>query len=203
MSAIRAVIFDLGGVLYPFRDYSKFKYMCQKASADPKTKKNLIGWQEGALATSQVRDFFEQTFGILPKNVELEKIKLEDFMGPKHEKIWKCIKKLKQNDIKTALLTNNGWWTDKKDKSVIFEDLSLFDVVVESCKEGICKPNPRIFEITLNRLGLKPSQCAFIDDLEKNVESANRLGINGIQMVDQDQDLALDKLQQLLSVPLK
>lgn len=62
--------------------------------------------------------------------------------------MYSYIKKLKAKGVKVALLTNNGWWTPDKTKSVIMDDLSPFDVVVESCKEGIFKPDPKIFEVS-------------------------------------------------------
>lgn len=89
MSGIKGVIFDLGGVLYPFRDYSKFKMMGKKASSNPELRRKLDGWHDGSLSTLEVKDFFEQTFGNLPKNVSsLEEVKLSDFMGPKVSTIY-------------------------------------------------------------------------------------------------------------------
>lgn len=55
---------------------------------------------------------------------------------------------MREHGLKVGMLTNNGWWTPKKQRSVICDDLSLFDVVVESCKEGVAKPHPKIFEVS-------------------------------------------------------
>ena len=58
--------------------------------------------------------------------------------------------------------------------------LHLFDVVFCSGDEGIIKPDPTAFEVTLKRLGVKPREAVFIDDSIDNVEAAGNLGLHGI-----------------------
>ena len=60
----------------------------------------------------------------------------------------------------TALLTNN--WKKSNGESLQPIDPNLFDVVVESCKEGVRKPDPRIFQLCLERLSLSPEACVFL-----------------------------------------
>jgi len=56
----------------------------------------------------------------------------------------------------------------------------LFDGLVISSQEKLVKPNPAIFEVLLERYGLEPKRCIFIDDFPANVEAARLLGIDGI-----------------------
>lgn len=65
-----------------------------------------------------------------------ENVDLEDVMGGHDEHIAKAIQKLKQSGYKVALLTNNGFWSPLKERSLLLKDVSDFDVVVESCREG-------------------------------------------------------------------
>ena len=58
-----------------------------------------------------------------------------------------------------------------------------FPQVVESCLEGICKPDPRIYKLCLERLGLQPSESIFLDDLGLNVKAAASLGIRTIKVM--------------------
>jgi HAD superfamily hydrolase (TIGR01509 family) len=58
--------------------------------------------------------------------------------------------------------------------------LDLFDVVFCSGDEGVIKPDPAAFNVTLERLGVKPKESVFIDDTETHVDAARRLGIYGI-----------------------
>jgi len=55
-----------------------------------------------------------------------------------------------------------------------------FNGIVLSSDFGICKPDPEIYRILLKRYRLQADECAFIDDRQKNVETARRLGIRGI-----------------------
>lgn len=55
--------------------------------------------------------------------------------------------------------------------------------VVESCLEGVCKPDPRIYKLCLERLGLPPSESIFLDDLGPNLKAAASLGIHTIKVM--------------------
>ncbi|CAD5211124.1 unnamed protein product [Bursaphelenchus okinawaensis] len=201
MSQIKAVIFDLGGVLYRFKDYKAFIGLLAKARSDAEVGKKVLGWERGEISSEAIRELLEEGIGTFPSDVKnLEEAKFEEIMGTKFEKMWNFIDKLKENNVKVAMLTNNGWWTDKRDRTTIASDVSKFDVVVESCRVGLRKPDPKIYELMLNKLSLKPNECVFIDDLASNVEGASKLGINAIQMVDENEDLALDKLSQITGI---
>ncbi|HUC19945.1 MAG TPA: HAD-IA family hydrolase, partial [Candidatus Polarisedimenticolaceae bacterium] len=56
----------------------------------------------------------------------------------------------------------------------------LFDVVVTSQEVGVMKPQPEIFHLTLDRLGVKPDEAVFIDDREDNVRGGEAVGIHSI-----------------------
>ncbi|HYD09050.1 MAG TPA: HAD family phosphatase [Acidimicrobiales bacterium] len=58
--------------------------------------------------------------------------------------------------------------------------LDLFDVVVDSCEEGIRKPDHEIYRRTASRLGVAPEACVFLDDSADNVRAAVELGMTGI-----------------------
>ena len=66
----------------------------------------------------------------------------------------------------------------------------FLDVSVFSCLEGYVKPEKEIYEITLNRLGVKPEEAIFIDDKEIHIEAAKKLGINTVLFKDAKQLLA-------------
>jgi putative hydrolase of the HAD superfamily len=59
-----------------------------------------------------------------------------------------------------------------------FEQLT--DEIIYSHEVGICKPDPRIYELACERLGVLPQEMIFLDDLEPNVEAAGELGARGI-----------------------
>ena len=72
--------------------------------------------------------------------------------------------------------------------------MGLFDVVIESSKEGVRKPDPEIYGIALSRLGVEAGACIFLDDLGINLKPARAMGMQTIKVLDEDQALA--ELQQ-------
>ena len=100
-----------------------------------------------------------------------------------------------EQGIRLAVLTNNvrEWQPIWRPRFKIDE---LFELVVDSAFEETRKPEPRIYEITLERLGLEAGDCAFIDDVDVNVTAANELGLHGIHFRTTDQVIAeLDALE--------
>jgi len=77
----------------------------------------------------------------------------------------------------------------------------LFDLVVESAVEGMRKPDPRIFNIACERLGIQPTDAIFLDDIGSNLKTARSLGMRTIKVVEPD--AALVELEGLLGFPLR
>jgi putative hydrolase of the HAD superfamily len=104
-------------------------------------------------------------------------------------------RELRERGVRLAILTNNvREWHDIWRSA--FDVDARFELVVDSSFEGTRKPEPRIYEITLDRLGLAAEDCAFIDDVEINVTAATELGLHGIHFRTTDQVLAaLDALE--------
>jgi putative hydrolase of the HAD superfamily len=106
-----------------------------------------------------------------------------------------AVRQIRDAGYKTALLTNIS-----REGEALFRDLfpveELFDVVVDSSKVGLRKPDPEIYRLTCTRLGVAPERCVFIDDLLCNVEAADALGMRTIQCLDPVD--AADEIVQLL-----
>ena len=68
--------------------------------------------------------------------------------------------------------------------------MALFDLIVESSVEGIRKPDPRIYELTCERLGVPPGACVFLDDLGINLKPARALGMHTIKVLSEEQAIA-------------
>ncbi len=73
-----------------------------------------------------------------------------------------------------------------------------FDGEVVSCEEGICKPEPAIYRLLLDRYGLDPRETLFIDDRPENVEAAEREGIVGFHYNRRDEQGTCDRLREML-----
>jgi putative hydrolase of the HAD superfamily len=93
---------------------------------------------------------------------------------------------------KTAILTNNvKEWTDWRE----LVDAHVFDLVVDSSEEGLRKPEPEIYLLTCERLGVEPARAAFVDDIPTNVEGAAAVGLHAIQFTNTDE--VIDALRPL------
>ena len=77
--------------------------------------------------------------------------------------------------IRTGLLSNS--WGNDYDRSDWHE---MFDAVVISGEVGMRKPEPEIFELALDRIGLRAGECVFVDDMAYNITAAQRAGLAGI-----------------------
>jgi putative hydrolase of the HAD superfamily len=101
-----------------------------------------------------------------------------------HDVVVDRIRALRSDGYLTALLTNNvregaGHW----DKLVPVDE--LFDTIVDSSAEGMRKPDPRIYELVLERLGgVPPARAVFLDDHPGNIAGAERAGITSILVAD-------------------
>lgn len=108
------------------------------------------------------------------------------------------ILELRRDGYRTALVTNNVREGSKMWRQLMAVD-ELFDVVVDSSDVGVRKPNPAIFELALDKLGVDdPATAVFLDDLESNVAAARAVGLNAI-LVGDPPDAALAELDALLA----
>jgi putative hydrolase of the HAD superfamily len=101
-----------------------------------------------------------------------------------------------ERGLRLALLTNNVREGEPRWRAMLPID-ELFELVVDSAFVGLRKPDPRIYELTLERLGLPADACAFVDDLEHNCTAATELGMHAVWFRDTAQAIAeLDQLSQ-------
>ncbi|GAA2774556.1 HAD family phosphatase [Saccharopolyspora taberi] len=100
------------------------------------------------------------------------------------------VRELRDRGVRTALLSNS--WGHSYPWDVLD---GLFEVTVISGDVGLRKPDPRIYRLTLERLGLTPAEAVFVDDAPPNVEAAEQLGLRAVLHTDADRTrAALDAL---------
>jgi putative hydrolase of the HAD superfamily len=96
---------------------------------------------------------------------------------------------LRSRGMRMALLTNNVREWEPLWRSMLPVD-EIFALVVDSAFVGCRKPEPEIYEITLERLGVAAEQCLFVDDVEDNCAAAGRLGMAAVHFRDNEQAIA-------------
>jgi putative hydrolase of the HAD superfamily len=116
-------------------------------------------------------------------------VRLMDALAPNRE-LFDYYRTLRRDrGLRFALCTNNvrEWEPLWRPKLPIDE---LFEVVVDSAFVGTRKPEPEIYAITLERLGLPGEACAFVDDLAVNIDAAREAGMHGVLFRDTEQTIA-------------
>lgn len=190
MSEIKAIIFDLGGVIVKEVFDEEIPIISKEYNITEQEFKNLRSkyHQEMLRGLLSIREFDK----IIAEKFHTQrnlKIWNENYlkMTPINEELLQLVLRLK--NYKIAMISNIYDVTAEAEKSRgIFNH---FKPCILSCEVGLAKPNSEIFELTLKKLNLKASECIFIDDKEKNVISARNLGINSI-LFKNNKDLLLE-----------
>jgi putative hydrolase of the HAD superfamily len=207
----RAVIFDLGGVVFP-SPFEAFDAYDRANALEPGTVRALIrassetgAWsalERGELSMDEFADALEAE--ALEAGFQLDARRLmgqiATSFGPRPE-MARAIERIRSSGLRTAALTNN--WTDETRRSTPngLHEIELFDVIVESSVEGLRKPDPRIYALALARLDVLASEAVFLDDLGMNLKPAREMGMATIKVVDPD--VALAELEATLGFALR
>jgi putative hydrolase of the HAD superfamily len=95
------------------------------------------------------------------------------------EEMWTLAKRFRTRDARTAILSNGGpeVTAGLRARRRLEE---WFDAVIVSCEVGVCKPDPRIYQVCLSRLDVEPGEALFVDDRVENVEAAAALGLQTV-----------------------
>jgi putative hydrolase of the HAD superfamily/hydrolase len=92
------------------------------------------------------------------------------------------VRRANERGIRTALLSNSWGNTYPRDTWD-----GMFDDIVISGEVGLRKPEPEIFELAAQRLGLEPAECVFVDDMQLNVDGARAVGMTAILHTEYDE----------------
>jgi putative hydrolase of the HAD superfamily len=111
-----------------------------------------------------------------------------DALDP-NEPMIELMRELRAGGLTMALLTNNVREWEPLWRSMLAID-EIFATVVDSAFVGFRKPEARIYELTLERIGIPAEACLFIDDIPTNCEGAEAAGMNAIHFRDNEQATA-------------
>ncbi|NXN12732.1 HYES hydrolase, partial [Indicator maculatus] len=218
--ARRAVLFDLGGVLFG-PGLQHFLGSCEHDSALPRNflRNVLIAGgsnspyakvMKGQITLSQLFLELEQgcqqhasTAGIaLPPTFSVTRA-FEEMAakGTLNAPLLQAARLLRRNGFKTCVLTNN-WVDDSSGRLFTATLMNLlhrhFDLVIESCRLGVQKPDPKIYSYALEVLQAKPQEVIFLDDIGENLKPAREMGMATILV--RDTRTVLKELEELSGV---
>ena len=119
----------------------------------------------------------------------------------------KVLKRLRAAGLKVCALTNNfveepledaAAQTAKDEETAAFR--ALFDVFIESAVTGLTKPNPAIYQLALDELGVKAEESCFLDDIGKNLKPAKAMGIHTIHVKNDHPTNFYDAVRELEAI---
>ena len=189
---IKAVIFDFGGVLLRTEDRAGRRRWEQKLGlAEGEAEYIVFNSEMGRKAQRgeiTVEELWLWVGGYLDlPQTELAAFRRDFWSGDALDAgLVELIRGLRPSR-QTALLSN-AYNDLRRVLTNEFGVAGAFDLIVVSAEEGIMKPDPRIFEITLQRLGRPPEETVFIDDFAHNAAGARAVGMNAIHFTP-DTDL--------------
>ncbi|MDB3967900.1 HAD family phosphatase [Flavobacteriaceae bacterium] len=186
---IKTIIFDLGGVLidwnpeYLYLDVFKGDRVKMKTFFEQVC---TMDWNENQDAGYPLSQATEDRIGLFPEYETLIKIyygRWEEMLGEAIVGSVQILKKLiDEPRFRVVALTN---WSAETFPVALkrFDFLHWFEGIIVSGTEKTRKPFPEIYQITLDRFNIAPSETLFIDDNLRNIRGAEALGINGIHFL--------------------
>jgi putative hydrolase of the HAD superfamily len=200
--AVRAVISDFGGVLTSplFQSFAAW----QRESG--LSFEALGGAMGRAAESSGIHPLYELEKGTISEAEFLRMLEAElepgvslsgmrdvyfEHLHPNRPMI-EFMQSLRDRGLRMALLTNNVREWEPQWRAKLPEIDEIFEVVVDSAFVGMRKPDPEIYELTLERLGggIQPADCVFVDDVDVNCETAAALGMRAVPFVDAERAIA-------------
>ncbi len=177
-----ALIVDFGGVLTT-DIWTAFAAFCEAEGLDPETVKNLFRGDERALALLRELEMggledaaFEAQFGQLLGVESTEGLIGRLFAGLRpEERMVAAVQKAGAEGIKTGLISNS-WGTGIYERA----PMEIFDATVISGDVGLHKPQPEIYMLACERLGVAPGEAVFVDDLRENCAGAEAVGMTAV-----------------------
>ena len=213
---IKAVLWDFGGVFTtsPFEAFARF----ERAHNLPKefirtinsTNPDTNAWAQFESSAIDVAEFdaaFRAEAEALGHRVDGKDV-LALLSGEFRPRMAAALRECKKH-YKVGCITNNmkkagegpamAASVERAEKAR--QVMAEFDIVVESSVEGVRKPNPRIYQIACDRLGVTPDQAVFLDDLGINLKPARAMGMTTIKVVSEEQAIGELSLATGLTLP--
>jgi putative hydrolase of the HAD superfamily len=200
---MRGLLVDFGGVLTT-NVFDSFQAFCRGEGLDPDAVRRLFRDEPEALRLvraietgSLSEDEFGERFGGL-LGVKRRAGLVERMFGHirPDETMVEAVRRARTQGVRTGLVSNS-MGVGRYDRSTFPE---LFDGVVISGEEGMHKPQPGIFRLGAERVGLPPEECVFVDDLRENCRGAEAVGMTAVLHCGADS--TLPRLEELLGVRL-
>lgn len=203
MAEIEAIVSDFGGVLttpllssfVAVQDEiglsTEHLGQAMQAATAERGENPLFELERGEIAESEFLELLnaalEPLVGHRPHLHRFREIYFEA-LHPNEEMI-ALMRELQASGLRMAMLTNNVREWEPLWRSMLPVD-EIFEEIVDSAFVGLRKPEARIYELTLERIGMAAEACLFVDDLQPNIEGAEAAGMRAVRFRDNAQAIA-------------
>jgi epoxide hydrolase-like predicted phosphatase len=197
----RAVIFDFGGVLVRMVDEHPRLELARQLGIELQQLDSLIFFSESARKASLGEISVETHWEAVRKSLAISPEAMSGFLDlywsadDVNWELLEVIRKLRPK-YKVGMLSN-AWDNLRNTLHSRWNIDGLFDVLVISAEVKMMKPDPRIFHMAVDRLGVQPVETIFIDDIEENVLAARKEGLSII--LHQDTQKTISDLHKYLT----
>ena len=199
--SIKAIVFDIGGVLEVTPSLGVTQTWESRLGLDPGEIDKRMGdiWLGGAIGTVSEHDVHQA----LAERLGLDEAQLEEFMGwvwreylgTANTELIEYARRLRPR-YRTGILSNSFVGAREREQAAYgFEN--LVDEIIYSHECGMSKPDPGIYRLACERLRVEPAQVAFLDDYGPCVDGARRAGIHAV--LYQDNAQAVRDIERLLA----
>ena len=181
---IRAIVFDIGGVLETTPRTGWEKTWEQQLHLQPGELNNRLidVWKAGSVGSiseAEVEKRVGKLLGLDQAQITAFMDDLwEEYLGELNVELTAYFASLRP-PYQTAILSNSFVGARQREQERYHFD-EMCDPIIYSHEEGMRKPEPRIFALTCERLGVQPAEIIFLDDVEPNVAAARACGIHAI-----------------------
>ena len=191
---VRAVIFDIGGVLEltppaGFRERWEKSLGLGPGELDRRMDDVWRGGTLGTLSEPQVHSACAEGLGLSAQDLQAFMADFwAEYLGSANTELIDYFRALRPR-YRTGILSNSFVGARERERETYgFEDMT--DVIVYSHGSGTGKPDPSIYRLVCERLQVEPADAVFVDDHERAVEGARAVGMSAVLFRDNDQVIA-------------
>ena len=197
--SIRAVFFDLGGVILRTEYQAPRQHLAEKLGMEYDDLVKVVFDSESGYKASIGAITPDEHWAAVVKRLkrpasEMEAIRHEFFAGDIIDRTLLEFLRSLRGSYKTGLISNA--WGDLRDYIVREKFDDAFDHIIISAEVGAVKPEARIFKIALEQAGVRADEAVFVDDFAVNIEGCEKVGMQGIYFEDAESTLL--QLKELL-----
>lgn len=207
---IRAVLWDFGGVITtsPFEAFARYEQehglpegFIRGLNAANHHENAWAKFERSQVSIDEFCGLYEEEARAAGHPLDARAV-IGCLSGDIRPEMVTALQAIKKGGLKQACLTNNFFRFDdaptREGRTTI---LDVFDVIVESSRVGVRKPEPEFYRIACESLEIEPDEAVMLDDLGVNLKPARELGMRTIKVIDPG--AALRELEEVVGFPVR